>query len=238
MCSFSIYAYAQKLKVGVSPYDPPFVIQTTPHNFSGFDISMMTYLCDHIQYECQFISIRRDLLIDAVAKGKVDVAVSNLNINKTSNRKVLYSLPYLVNSTHIIALTKYVKTNFNRSLMNNTHIGITDNDYIGEINSLNIVKPNIQFYPQDDDMITALRDGKIQFALVDAYTATYWENSSSGLIKDYGCPKAFEWASSIAINPKEILLQKKINKVLIDYHDSAQFLNDYDRNLLHFEKKK
>jgi ABC-type amino acid transport substrate-binding protein len=230
--------YAQKLRVGVSPYDPPFVIQTTPNHYSGFDIAMMNYVCLHIGYECQFISIRRARLIEAVAKGEVDLAVSNLNSNRTPYKNVLYSLPYLVTSTHIIGLADFVKANFDPSLMNNTHIGITDESYVKEIRSLKIIKPKIVFFPQDDDMISALTDKKIQFALVDAYTAAHWENSSSGLIKDYDCPQAFEWASSIAINPKKILLQKEINKILTDYRNSPQFLNDFEHNLLHLNDKK
>ena len=129
-----------------------------------------------------------------------------------------------------------MKTTFNLKLLKDTHIGITDRAYVGEIKSLNILNPKIKSFTQDDDMISALTDRKIQFALVDAFTAAYWENSSSGLIKDYGCPKNFEWTSSIAINPKGIFLQKKINTLLIDYHSSHQFLIDYDHHLLHLKK--
>jgi ABC-type amino acid transport substrate-binding protein len=226
--------FGRTVKIAVSHFDPPFVVQQGQHSFDGFDIAMMKYLCRKLGYECHLYSFHRNQLLDEVEKGNVDLAVSNLVITKNSSSKVNFSTPYIVNKTHIIGLKKSVNGTFSLDSMNNDDIGITDSVYSDQINELKIEKPIVKIFDQDDDLIQSINNGKIDFALVDTYTANYWHLNSSGLIQDFGCPVVFESASAIAVNPNDKELIAQINGALLEYQNSQQFLDDYRKYLHRF----
>lgn len=228
-CTFS-----RSIVIGVSHYDPPFIVQLEQYRFDGFDISMMKYVCRKLSYECEFYSVDRSKLLDAVANGTVDLAVSNLIITKDRLKKVNFSSPYLINTTHIIGLKKNVPGTFSIDLLRSKKIGITDSDYVDQVNALNVDKPVVKMFSRDDDMIDAITNNKIDFALVDSFTANYWQINSGGIIQDFGCPVALESTAAIAINPNNADLIDKLNWALLDYLHSKQFSEDYHKYLKPF----
>lgn len=226
--------YGRTLKVGISHFDPPFVIQLSPQHFSGFDINMIQYICKKLNDDCTLISMDWDELIDAVAQNKVDIAISGLTIPQSHSSSVAFSLPYLITKIHTIGLKKNSIDHFNIKLLNNTNIGITDKDYWKQFKKLNLKGTNFIFFDQDDALINALKVGKIKFALIDSYTASYWEVNSSNTIKDLGPITTLEYFAAIAINPNDPALQNEINKALTDYLHSQEFMTNYHTNLIHF----
>ncbi|MBL7481167.1 transporter substrate-binding domain-containing protein [Legionella bononiensis] len=226
--------YGRTLKIGVSHFDPPFVIQLDPTHFDGFDVSMIRYVCRTLRFDCELIAFKRDRLLDEVENGTVDLAVSDLVITDKRASKVNFSIPYLINITHVIGLKKYVKNPFIIDLLYNQKIGITDESYQQHINTLKIKNPIVSLYGQDDEMIDALNRGKIGFAFVDTYTASYWSNNSSDLIEDFGSPLHFESLVAVAVNSKDQTLLEEINRALTQYRNSQQFITDYNKYLLFF----
>ncbi|KTD63315.1 transporter substrate-binding domain-containing protein [Legionella shakespearei] len=228
-CSFS-----RSILIGVSHYDPPFIVQQEKYRFDGFDISMMKYVCRKLSYECEFLSLDRSKLLDAVANGTVDLAVSNLIITKERLTKVNFSSPYLINTTHIIGLKKKVPGTFSIDLLRNKKIGITDSDYADQVKALNVEKPVVKIFSRDDDMVDAITNNQVDFALVDAYSANYWQINSGGIIQDFGCPVTLESTAAIAINPNNADIIDKLNWALLDYLNSKQFGDDYRKYLKPF----
>jgi polar amino acid transport system substrate-binding protein len=227
-------SYSQYMTIGVAHYDPPFIVQQEKYRFDGFDISMMKYVCRKLSYECEFLSFDRSKLLDAVANGTVDLAVSNLIITKDRLTKVNFSLPYLINTTHIIGLKKKVPGTFSIDLLHNKKIGITDSDYADQVKALNINKPLVKIFSRDDDMIDAIINNKIDFAMVDAYSANYWQINSGGIIQDFGCPVTLESTVAIAISPNKVDIIGKLNWAVLEYLNSKQFVEDYHKYLKSF----
>lgn len=226
--------HGRPIKVGVSHFDPPFIVQLDSYHFDGFDISMVRYICKKLKYDCEFIAFQRDQLINAVMQGKVDFAVSDLMITKSRATKVSFSIPYLINITHVIGLKKLDKGKFMLEMLNNQKIGITDESYVPHIKLFKLKNPNILIYSQDDELIDALNKEKISFAVVESYTASYWSINSGNHFKDFGSPFQIESSVGIAINPKEPDLVEEINYGLTQYRNSQQFLDDYNKYLLYF----
>lgn len=226
--------YGRTLNVGISHFDPPFVVQLSPQLFSGFDVDMIEYICNRLDYNCTLTSMDWDDLIEAVAQKKVDIAVSGLNIPQKNYSQVAFSLPYLITKIHVLGLKNYAPNHFNTRLLNNTNIGITDKDYLEQFKKLKLKNSNFIFFDQDDALIEALKEGKIKFALIDSYSAIYWEVNLSNKIKDLGAIDAIEYFTAIAINPNDPKLQNEINKALTDYMSSQEFMTNYYNNLIHF----
>ncbi|QEY53074.1 transporter substrate-binding domain-containing protein [Legionella longbeachae] len=226
--------YGRTLTVGISHFDPPFVIQLSPKHFSGFDIDLIQNICKKLNDDCTLISMDWDELIDAVAQKKVDIAVSGLTIPQSHSSPVAFSIPYLIMNIDTIGLKKNVIGHFNMRMLINANIGTTDKDYWTLFKKLNLKSTNFILFDQDDELINALKVGKIKFALVDSYTASYWEVNSSNTIKDLGPVTHLEYFTAIAINPNDPELQNEINKALTDYLHSKDFMDNYRNNLIHF----
>ncbi|WP_298622336.1 transporter substrate-binding domain-containing protein [uncultured Legionella sp.] len=232
---FTVYSYGQELKVGISHFDPPFVMQITPQHFTGFDISMAGYICKKLNYECTLTAMPWDDLIAAVANKKIDIAVSGLSMPDETSSEVAYSLPYLIIKIHVIGLKNNTNAQFNLEQLNNTNIGTSDKNYFEQFQKLKFKNTKFIFYDQDDALINALKKGKINYALTDSYSAGYWNVNSSNTIADLGPINDIEYHGVIAINPTNPMLQSNINKALINYLKSQEFLSNYRNNLLHLQ---
>lgn len=236
---FPLNSFGSTLKVGVSFFDPPFIFHAAKNNFYGFDISMMNYICHQIKQECQYIPFHRDKLIDALKRGVVDVAVSGFDITAERQAKVNFSVPYLINVTHIIGLKRLNIDRLTMQMLNNKKIGIAANAnrYEDQIKILGVTNPKIKIFQKDFALIDALNKGTIDFAFVDKFTAHYWSNNSSNLIKDFGCPMVFESKVGIAMNPHIPGLQEKVDHAILLYRKSNEFKENFHRFLLDVYKE-
>lgn len=223
-----IKSNAEVLKVGVVRFDPPFVLQVGKKQFDGFDISMMRFVCSEMDVECEFIPLPRKQLLDAVGKGDIDVAVSAIAVRPQN--KVHFSIPYLINTIHIVGFKTIGKDHFHIGLIDNKSVGVADSVYSDQMKFLGLKNPKVSIFDQDDDMIDALNKGNIEFALVDTYTATYWKIHSAKF-NDLGEAITLESSVAIAVNPSETGLKTEINKALTKYRNSKQFLRDFYKYL-------
>lgn len=229
----SFYSYGQSLKVGVSHFDPPFVIQLDKNHFDGFDITMMNYLCKKMDYQCQYIPITRDKLVDAVHDGIVDLAVSGLLIPNAYKSQISFSNPYLVIDIHVISSSTVKPKTFTMDMLNNKNIGVSSKKIEEQIKLLGVKNPKVQFFVEDDVLVAALNSGFIDYGLIDSYTAYYWSHNSSGIIKDLGHPLILESVVAIGVDPNNPELLKQVNNALTEYRNSAEFKAQFYKFLHH-----
>ncbi len=102
----SMPLYGTPLKIAVSVYDPPFVLQEYQGHFHGFDIAMMQYVCKELKRPCQFVAIPDKHLLDAVEHGEANVAASSILISVSRANQVNFSSPYLASKVRFVSLRK------------------------------------------------------------------------------------------------------------------------------------
>lgn len=226
--------YGRTIRVGVANFEPPFTTKVDSTHYDGFDISMIRYICKKLNYECELIPYKKNQLLRAVETGEVDMAVSQLIISKESAAHVKFSIPYLVNVTRILGSKKLVKGNCGVELLNKQKIGISEEAYEPQIEELKLKNPNVVLFEQDEELIKALYNGDVGFALVDTYSASYWNVNSSQRIVDCGSSGHFDSAIAIAVNPNEHDLLERVNWALTSYRNSQDFLDDYNKYLHYF----
>lgn len=229
-----LWAQEKVLKIAVSFYDPPFVTQIANNHFFGFDIAMMEDVCKIIGYTCQYIAVPTNQLIESVQTRKADLAISSIIITAERVQQANFSLPYLVSQARVLGPKKFAEQPFDVDLLDKKKIGITDHAYMTLIKAMGIIKPKITLFEQDDIMIQALRQGRIDFALVDAPTAHYWSINSSGALAALGEPMIFGSGMGIAMNRDNFRLLGIINPALLEYQNSEAFKDDYHKYLIHF----
>ncbi|SEL22998.1 transporter substrate-binding domain-containing protein [Ruminococcus albus] len=60
----------------------------------GFDVDMMTAVCQKLGYELEIDDMEFDSIIPAVQSGKADVGVAGMSVTEDRKKNVLFSTPY------------------------------------------------------------------------------------------------------------------------------------------------
>lgn len=223
------------LRVGVDTYSPPFIMEGADNQLFGFDISMMLSLCKILGRPCHFESLPFKDLINAVISGEVDVAVSSIFISPARSKVVNFSIPYLLSYSRILGPKKYANKPFSVSMLAGAKIGVLEGTLYQEaLTDMGVKKPVIVSYREVNDLIQALSNGDVDFALLDNPTVLYWQSQSSGSLVALGNRQPFGFGLGIVINKNNLALLKNINAALLQYQSSNEFKVDYDKYLAYF----
>ncbi len=229
------YAQNPPLKVAVTRFAPPFVMQSTVKDYYGFDIAMMQYICTAIQRDCQFIQMPFEDLIPAVETNKVDVAVSSITITADRAQQISFSSPYLPSESRFLLSAQLAAVPFSLTLLDNKKIGVqTGSIFATQIQILNVKKPKIVPYDDEEEMIAALSDGKIDAILMDSAAAIYWQGRSSYVLKAIDMKLPYGYGFGIAVNKNAASLLQSINQALAVYQTSGAFKKNFNMYLQEF----
>lgn len=189
---------------------------------------MMNYVCGKINRECRFYSMPFNDLLLSVEDGRVDIAVSALTITRERAQFVRFSNPYLLSYSRFLGNIKFKDVKFTRKFFRDKTIGLKKGSvFSDEIRQLNLRKVKIKQYVRDNEMIDALSQGDVDFALMDNEKAVYWENHSAGQLKAFGPQIKYGNGYGIVVNLKDEALIQQINDALALYHKSMYFRSNY-----------
>ena len=226
----SIFAQGEPLNIGIETFDPPFVIQGANKEIYGFDIDMMNSLCQMINRTCRFHEMRFDELLNAVATQKMDVAVSSITITPGRSKLVNFSLPYLLSYSRFLEKKSAPNQPFSLALLNNKKIGLgTGTVFQNQLTAMGLKNPIIKEYTNVDNQLNALNKGEVDIILLDNAAALYWASNSSDVFKLVGPPYMYGYGYGIAINPSEVNLLTDFNNALVQYQNSNNYKQNYNR---------
>lgn len=225
-----INAALDPLRVAVSQFLPPFVIQGANHELSGYDITLMNYICKTLNRKCTYKPMANNDILMSVANNTVDVGIGALTITLERYKLVNFSIPYLLSESRFITNKKLAAVPFSLPILSNKTIGVEEGTLFGRqlLQMLQIKNPNIVLFHDVTQIISALNDGSIDAALVDNSTALYWQNHSSGALYAVGKPYLFGFGLGIAVNQNNTVLTQAINLVILQYQQTNEFKQMYN----------
>ncbi|CDZ76300.1 ABC transporter arginine-binding protein 1 precursor [Legionella massiliensis] len=226
-----LHADERILKVAVSAYEPPFVIQESNNKFYGFDIALIEAICRSINYRCQYIPMPFSRLLPAIESNQVDMAVGSIFITPERANRVLFSSPYFLSRLRFLVRGATKDGSLNAQAFAGRNIGVTNTSFTAPLKQWGVKNSQIVNYKQEDALVKALNNGYIQFALLDNSTAVYWHQNSSGNLKVFGPPIIFGYGVGIAISPKNAALVSPINEALLKYQNSPGFTLNFHKYL-------
>ncbi len=107
------------LVVGTTGHFPPFAVKDKMGNYIGFDMQIATYIAESMGVKLEIKRYDIDHLIEAVSKGKVDMALAGITMTLERNKKVVFVGPYTVTGQSILAKMNVVeKVNQDSKVMN------------------------------------------------------------------------------------------------------------------------
>lgn len=236
MCfTSSLFAQGETLDVGIESFDPPFVMQGSQREAYGFDVDMMNSLCKIMNRTCAFHVMRFDKLIDAVANKQLDVAVSSITITSDRAKTVNFSLPYLLSYSRFLERKSASKGTFSLDLLNTKTIGLEAGTvFLDQLREMGVKNPNVKEYDGIEDQLSALGKGDVDIILLDNATAIYWASNSGDTFNLIGPPYMYGYGYGIAINPADPNLLTKLNQALVQFQNSDDYKQNYNKYLLEF----
>lgn len=216
------------LRVGITHYSPPFVMQGSNQQVYGFDIALMQQLCHTLQRTCQFKTMRFEQLIPAVKNNLIDAAVAAITITPERSEIITFSKPYLVSQSQFLTNSELAAQPFGLQLLANKSIGFEEGSvFAKQLRDMGIKNPKIVPFETEEELVDALNQGTIDFALVDSASARYWQSDTDGILKAVGTPFDYGYGFGIALNQKNSALITSINQALDTYIKSDAYQKNY-----------
>ncbi|KTD61074.1 transporter substrate-binding domain-containing protein [Legionella shakespearei] len=219
--------WAERLVIGTSPFDPPMEIQTAKNNiFSGFEIDLVNEVCRRIQATCVFEPMSFKEIMEAVAAGKVDLGMDGFFITEERMKHYLFTQPYLQTKAQLLSLRN---PQINAATINGKTIGVEKGTVFKELLLKLYGNVNVIEYNNQQEILEALSDRKIDLVMFDFIGATYWVNNSQGGFQLVGPSMPFGFGYGIMAQFNKAALISRINKALDDMENDGTYLAIYSR---------
>ncbi|MCC5792987.1 MAG: transporter substrate-binding domain-containing protein [Legionellaceae bacterium] len=215
---------AEPLEIMVNGDAAPYVMMTGNNVFHGFDIDMMLYLCKVMNRECSFRSAPFDQIINAVATGAVQLAVSGITITRARADRVNFTQPYLPSLCSYLGKSNIRGVDPNLSFLEQQRFGIVSGTIFGDIiRSSGVTNARITTYNDTHTLIDALYRGNISLVLLDKPSALYWQARGKGTFTIVGKPFPCGLGMAIAVNPQNTSLLNELNHAITQYARSELY---------------
>ena len=233
LSSFLIYfslgvqtSYAN-LKVGTVIFYPPFSMSAG----TGFDATLMHTICSRLREKCVSIPMDYYQLFPALEAGKIDIATAGITIPIDPSGNYIYSLPYLVSKGTFLVLKNNNAKSTKDLRGRNVGImreGIREGAFY-EYLFINYPKQfQIMTFNEMEDLIDALKKGRISAAFTHESTSIYWKLIGDGQFKSLGKSVIVGDGIGIMATPKKSALIKKINREILKIEKEKFYLDLYN----------
>lgn len=91
------------VRVGINLSTPPFGMMDNNMQPAGYDVDVATMLAHDLGVKLQFVPVTNESRVPALLTGKADLIISSLQITPERARSVLFSSPYVMHTSMVLA---------------------------------------------------------------------------------------------------------------------------------------
>ena len=230
-----LHADEPPLRIAVTSFDAPYVMQGNNQQFYGFDISMLNYVCKTLQRRCIFLPMTLSEIYPAIMNKRVDLAASAIIISPEKIKYVLMSIPYMLSNGQYIGTNNSKDQPLDVKTLQKKRIGVIKrSSFENYLYTLGLSTFNVVGFDTHNQIIDALNAHEIDFGLCDSHIAEYWKIYSAGTLYAVGSPFPIGNGLGIIANLDSQALIAAVNNALVEYESSGQFKHDYQLYLENF----
>ena len=230
-----LHADEPPLRIAVTSFDAPYVMQGNNQQFYGFDISMLNYVCKTLQRHCIFLPMTLSEIYPAIMNKRVDLAASAIIISPEKVKYVLMSIPYMLSNGQYIGTNNAKDQPLDVKTLQKKRIGvIKHSSFENYLYTLGLSTFNVVGFDTHNQIIDALNAHEIDLGLCDSHIAAYWKIYSAGTLYAVGSPFPIGNGLGIIANLDSQALIAAVNNALVEYESSGQFKHDYQLYLESF----
>jgi polar amino acid transport system substrate-binding protein len=178
---------AGKMVVGTSADYPPFESLDSAGHFTGFDIALIREIGERLRLEVEIQDRPFDSLIDAVANGEVDLAISAFNYSAERDETVDFTEAYYT-ARDAILIAEGSPMTFNgptdlAAYRAGVQSGTTQDGWIADnlVSSGAMDAENVVGYERLDEAVAALQAGEVDAVLMESVVALSLIDDLGGL---------------------------------------------------------
>ena len=173
-------------------------------------------LCAHLHEECQFISMGMEQLYEAMAAGKIDIAIGGIPI-QLNNEIFIFSLPYMLSKGQFLIIKE--GTIHSVSDLKGGVVGVIRDDLNGGLFYNYLFNQyhgqfKIQQFNDIEDVMSALSNKTISAAFLYHPVVNYWKQNSGNQFTSLGPPIVIGNGIAIMSLSKNKKLIQRINQQL------------------------
>lgn len=198
-----------KIRVATNATYPPFTyVDEQTGQIVGFDIDLMNAIAKKENLEIEFINVAFKPLLEDMAQGKYDAAISAISITEERKKDMLFSDPYFV-AGHVVTVRKDNTSITDKDSLTDKVVGVeigsTSAVYVGEMAGVTI-KAYVEYGPAFNDLM----NGVIDAVVSDNTIALNYVTKNPDKLRIAGEPFTQEnYGIAVAKNKTELLA--KIN---------------------------
>ena len=199
----------EKIRVATNATYPPFTyVDKQTGQLVGFDINLMNLIAEKENLQVEFIIVSFKPLLEGMALGIYDAAVSAISITEARQKDMLFSQPYFV-SGHVVTVFIENNTITGKDSLVGKVVGVeTGSTSAADVSEMKGVIA--KYYVDFPEAFEDLMNGKIDAVVSDSTIASIYVANYPDKLKIAGEPFTQEnYGIAVAKNKPELLV--KIN---------------------------
>ncbi|MGH6931549.1 MAG: transporter substrate-binding domain-containing protein [Dongiaceae bacterium] len=168
------------LKVGSDTTYPPMeTIDEATGQVVGFDVDVMSAICERINCKAEFVTTAWDGIFAALQQGEFDMVVSGVSITEERDKIVDFSDPYIIVSQAIllrVADQGLTIDDFKQGRKLAAQTATTNAQLAEEL----IGRENVSLYDTFAGAVAALKNGDVSGVIIDGTSASAYEQEFAG----------------------------------------------------------
>lgn len=208
-----------------APY-PPFVYFDEFGSVVGFDADVLDALMQQTGHEYEFVVTNFDGLLDSVANGEFDMAVSPL-ITPEPRPGLAYTTPYLEIGQVLVVLANENDIQSYNDLQPGLLVGVVA-DSFGQktaLETVRVAETDLKYYGSVEENLQALIDGAVRGVIIDHDDATQFTDTYFQQLKIVGGPGREAWITSrtqvMAVNANQPELLAALNGAIAQLNEDG-----------------
>ena len=215
-------AQTSGISVAVNAEFKPFLFMDENGNLAGFDVDLMNALSAAGNFEVGYENRAFEGMLDALAAGEYDAAISAITINDTRRQIVDFTAPYFQPGQAPVSFFSSgqglgVRTDESaitgkESLTSGVIVGVksgtTGDDYVSTLEGVTVVR-----FDEASQALDALVDGAVDAVVVDIAVITDYIKQSQGAVKLAG-GLVTEEEYGIAVNKERADVREMLDAAL------------------------
>ena len=205
------------LRMGTSADFPPFEsYDDDGKTIIGYDVDMMTEICNRIGMTLEITDMNFDSVVTAVQTGKIDVGVSSITITDERKENVDFSDSYYVAAQSILVPEGSAITSY-QDLLDGSYTAGVQLGTTGDIMATEKLGDRVSQYEKYGDALAALLAGKVDCMVLDTGVADAFAKANNLVVLEepFGGEEDAEYYG-IAVSKDNTELLDKINAALAD----------------------
>lgn len=220
---------------------PPFNYRDARGNFTGFNIDIARALCLQLNLSCQIIAKNWKAIKADLANDRADFAVASLSISKQNLASFELTQKYYDTPARFIIRKDSSFKVAQLEQLRHKNIAVVSGSgheaYILEY----FPEANILSFPDLNQALEKLIDGKAMTVFADGLTAQIWLNGENSLDcctfaeGDFYEPRFFGQGAAIAMAKDNLFLRDWLNQGLVDIWASGRYEEIFNAYFAHQE---